>query len=120
MVNRITPKFTPDDFQFGFRPVDGVVRGFDTLDAVLTHSMKELRPLSIAVLDLEKAFDSVKHSFIIKCLNELELPPGVIEYLMYIYSNAKTTLSFKECVSEPIHPSQGFDRVTLCLPCCSS
>lgn len=120
LVNRISPKFIPDDFQYGFRPVDGVARGIDALDMVISTCMKDLKALSIAILDLEKAFDSVNHSFIIKYLNKLGLPDGIVEYLLDVYSHAKTTLSFKGVSSDPIHPIWGSGRGTLCLPYCSS
>lgn len=69
--------------------------------------MKNIKALSIASLDLEKAFDNVKHGFIIKCLNETGLPNAKVEYLLYVYSNAKTILSFNGYSSDPLHTSQG-------------
>lgn len=107
LVNRLSPLFNPDSYQFGFRPADGVARGIDVLDSVITTCMKDLKPLSIAILDLEKAFDSINHTFIVKCLSELGIPDGIVDYLIYVYKHAKTSLSFKGISSDPLHPSQG-------------
>lgn len=63
IVNRISPRFVPDEYQFGFRPLDGVALAIDTLDAIMSTQMKDLKPFSIAVLDLEKAIDNVKHAY---------------------------------------------------------
>lgn len=108
--------FTPDYFQFGFRPLDRVARGIDTLDAVMSSCMKELRPFTIAILDLEKAFDTVCHSFIVKCLDELQIPVGIIEYLKFVYYESRTILSFKGNSSMTIHPEQGVRQGDLLSP----
>lgn len=120
LVSRTCPLFTPDSFQFGFRPLDGVARGIDILDAVMSSCMKELRPFAIAILDLEKAFDNVRHPFIVRCLDELQIPVGIIEYLKILYSRSRKNLSFKGNPSKTIHPEQRCGKETVYLPRCSS
>lgn len=80
-----------------------MARGIDTLDAVMTTCVNELKLFAIAILDLEKAFVNVRHAFIVRCFNELNIPGGIVVYLKYVYSNSRTILSFKGNVS----PEQG-------------
>lgn len=60
-VNMLNSKIKLSDFQFGLRPVDGVVRGIDLLDSALRSVQVYFKLISIAVFDLEKVFDSVSH-----------------------------------------------------------
>lgn len=58
LVKRISPKVSLSEYQFGFRLIDGVARGIDLFDAILRSVQEDYKPISIAVLDIEKAFDS--------------------------------------------------------------
>lgn len=107
LVKRITPAATLSDFQFGFRPLDGVAKGIDLFDAILRSVQEKYSPIAMAVLDLEKAFDSVSHNSIYGCLERLNLHHGYIKYLKFVYSQSKTQLSFRKQESGFFHPVKG-------------
>lgn len=46
-------------YQYGFRPLDGVARGIDLFDAILRSVQEDLKPIAMAVLDLEHLAMSV-------------------------------------------------------------
>jgi hypothetical protein len=79
-------------FQFGFRRFDGVSKGIVLLDEVLRSVKVDLCRIAAAVLDLEKAFDSVSHAAIFHALTRVGMPPHIISYLHYVYSSARTFL----------------------------
>lgn len=66
-----------------------------------------MKPVTMAVLDLEKAFDSLSHDAIFESLEGLGLPCCLIHYLHYVYKFSKTQLSFKRENSKFIHPVKG-------------
>lgn len=96
---------TFDEFQFGFRPFDGLTKGIHLLDSTFGAAKTNICSLAIAILDLEKAFDTVTHSAIFNSLLERGITKN-FSYLQFIYSNAKTILHFHISFSEPILPSR--------------
>lgn len=69
--------------------------------------VKKSNLFAVCILDLEKAFDNVRQSFIITFLQELYIPSGITEYLVYVYFYSQIFLSFKGENSNAIHPTQG-------------
>lgn len=106
LAARLMKKLKFSDFQFGFQKFDEVARGIQLLNDILT-SRKNVHPLTGAVLDLEKAFDSVDHNAIFRSLCANGVSRTQINYLRYIYGNAKTFPCFKGKISNPILPSRG-------------
>lgn len=93
--NRLSNLITLSQFQFGFQKIDGVASGIDLLQAILRSTQSDSKPIALAVLDLQKAFDNVAHTAIFEVVDSLALPAGVKSYIKYIYSKAKTYLTFK-------------------------
>lgn len=96
-----------DEFQFGFRPFDGIAKGLTTLDSILKNSKMNLEGLSLASIDLRKAFDSISHQAIRVTLEKFILPKGFNNYVSFLYEKAKTKLHFGGEVSAAIHPAKG-------------
>ena len=72
--------------------------------------------MSTAWIDYKKAFDSVPHSWILKCLQMYKINPVLITFIEESMSQWKTnmTLVNKEGVLEtgPIRIKRGYSRVT--------
>lgn len=107
LMKRISASFTPDSYQFGFQSKDGVACDIDKLNYILSSNKRKLKPYSIAILDLCKAFDSISHRYLINCLEEHNVPPLLVRYIMYVYRNSATSLSFKGESSNLLHPTRG-------------
>ncbi|KAG8175142.1 hypothetical protein JTE90_021693 [Oedothorax gibbosus] len=48
-----------DPYQFGFRPKDGLAEAVCKLDIIFSTSRRQLEPMTVALIDLKKTFDSV-------------------------------------------------------------
>ena len=93
--------------QKAFRPGDGVADSVWFIQAVIKHHQDSLRPLSVAFVDVKKAFDSVSHQSILVAAARLEVPPPFLRYIRELYSNAVTTLRIGPDVSAPIRLGRG-------------
>ena len=80
-------------------------------NAILENSRKSKKNLSTAWIDYKKAFDSVPHSWIVKCLQMYKIHPVLITFIEESMSQWKTnmTLVHKEGVLEtgPIRIKRG-------------
>lgn len=76
----------------------------DLFDSILRSVQDDIKPTSIAVINLEEAIINVCHKAIYICLEKLDLPVSLIKYWKYIYSHSKTQLSFKKLSHEFFHP----------------
>lgn len=83
--------------------MDGLARGIDLFHSILRSVQNDLKPIAVAVLDLQKAFDSVSHQAIFNIIDSMNLP-DIKAYLKYIYIQAEIHLSFQGVASELIHP----------------
>ena len=85
-------------------------------NAILENCKKMKKNLSTAWTDYKKAFDSVPHSWILKCLQMFKIHPVLITFIEESMSQWKTnmTLVHKEGVLEtgPIRIKKGHSRVT--------
>ena len=80
-------------------------------NAILENCKKRKKNLSTVWIDYKKAFDSVPHSWILKCLQMYEIHPVLITFIEESMSQCKTnmTLVHKEGVLEarPIRIKRG-------------
>lgn len=90
--------------------MDGVATGINLLQAILRSVQNELKPIAVAILDLQKAFDSVAHSAIFDVIDNLDIPDGLKSYMKYIYHDSKTYLTFKSDRSNLFHPVKGVSQ----------
>lgn len=102
---RLSVKLSIDCYQFAFKSSDGIAKCINLVDNVL--SSHESMPVSLCMMDLEKAFDSVSHSAIFEALNKAGVCCWLIDYLRFVYSSSRTFMQFFGSVSEPVRPSRG-------------
>ncbi|CAB4069704.1 unnamed protein product [Lepeophtheirus salmonis] len=76
--------------QKAFRKVDGISENTFVLDEVIRHSKRYFNSLSLAFLDIRKAFDSVNHQSIARALNKAGVPHEITHYLSYVLLHART------------------------------
>ena len=93
--------------QKAFRPGDGVADSVWFIQAVIKHHQDSLRPLSVAFVDVKKAFNSVSHQSILVAAARLAVPPPFLRYIRELYSNAVTTLRIGPDISAPIRLGRG-------------
>ncbi|KAG8175571.1 hypothetical protein JTE90_018864 [Oedothorax gibbosus] len=96
-----------DPCQFSFRPKDGLAEAVCRLDDVFSTCKKQIEPLTLALIDLKKAFDSVDHRAIFFTMAALGIQENFINYLRNLYRHAPTKLLFKGETSESIIPTKG-------------
>ena len=62
-------------------------------NAILENSKKRKKNLSRAWIDYKKAFDSVPHSWILKCLQMYKIHPVLITFIEECMSQWKTNMT---------------------------
>lgn len=109
ITNRLARRF--DDFQppeqAGFR------KGFSTIDHI--HTLRQIiqkteeynRPLCLAFVDYEKAFDSIETWAVLRSLQRCHIDHRYIEVLKCLYSNATMSVRVQERSTEPISLQRG-------------
>lgn len=108
LVARLSNTISLSEFQVGFRPLDGTAAGVYMLDHIFNNNRRKLTGLTAAILDFEKAFDSVSHEAIFDVLHVHQVPVKFIQYLKYIYQKGKTFLTFRGSTEGfAVHPSRG-------------
>lgn len=95
MAARLNEMRPSNEQQVAFKNVDGITANVGTLRTVIDHSSYNRNDLHIVSMDMRKAFDTVKHSAIIAMTKRKGLPKEFIEYLIKLYSNAKTQIQFE-------------------------
>ncbi|CAF2747900.1 unnamed protein product [Lepeophtheirus salmonis] len=68
----------------------GISENTFVLDEVIRHSKRSFNSLSLAFLDIRKAFDSVNHQSIARALNKAGVPHEITHYLSYVLLHART------------------------------
>jgi Reverse transcriptase (RNA-dependent DNA polymerase) len=78
--------FTVDDLQFGFKHGVGCSDAIFALKTTVAYFNKRGSSVFLAALDIKKAFDSVNHNKLFKCLSDAGLPESLVAVLGNWYS----------------------------------
>ena len=95
--------------QKAFKTGDGLLENVQILKAIIDKSTKSKnpRPLSLAFLDVKKAFDSVSHHTLLIACRRAGMPAPLLAYVEHLYKNGKTRLKYGGLLSDPIRVLQG-------------
>ena len=95
--------------QKAFKTGDGLLENVQILKAIIEKSTKSKnpRPLSLAFLDVKKAFDSVSHDTLLLACRRAGMPEPLLAYVKHLYENGKTRLKYGGELSDPIRVLQG-------------
>ena len=100
-VKKVLPKIIHNS-QTGFLKGRYIGENIRLLFELLEHAEEQNIPDMIFFSDFEKAFDSIDHDFLIKCLRHFNFGDSFINWIKLFYSNAKS------CVSNNGHHSEFF------------
>lgn len=74
----------------GFVEGNGIAASILALDQAIKKG--KASRLSLAILDISKAFDSVPHDTILQALEEQGVPKAYVQYIKNMYTDANTVL----------------------------
>ena len=100
-VKKVLPKIIHNS-QTGFLKGRYIGENIRLLFELLEHAEEQNIPGMIFFSDFEKAFDSIDHDFLIKCLRHFNFGNSFINWIKLFYSDAKS------CVSNNGHHSEFF------------
>ena len=112
MAQRMEMHLSISSRQKAFRSGDGIADSVWFMQMFIKHHQDNLCPLSVAFVDVKKAFDSVSHQTILIAAARLGVPPPFLVYLRELYSDARTRLRIGTELSDPIKLGRGSDQET--------
>lgn len=96
--NRCSPNLNDKQFKF-YKQMNITNLSVTCLGGPILESSKyNFIPVSLWIMDLEKAFDSVRHGAIFEALKHKGASPILINYVKFIYRNSRT---------DPVAPYRG-------------
>ena len=109
ITNRLARRF--DDFQppeqAGFRKGYSTIDHIHTLRQVIQKTEEYNRPLCLAFVDYEKAFDSVETWAVLRSLQRCQIDYRYIEVLKSLYENATMSVKLQDQNTKPIQLQRG-------------
>ena len=78
-----------------------------TMADLLTHAKSTNTPLAALLLDQEKAFDKVSHSFLQQVLATFGFGEGFRRWIDLLYSNAHSALKINSTIGEKFRLNRG-------------
>ena len=93
--------------QRAFVKGDGIADNVFLLRCLLRDRCEAVKPLSLAFLDVSKAFDSVSHKSLLLAVKRMGVPGPFVEYLRRLYAEASTTLQVGDRSSDPLQQNRG-------------
>jgi len=93
--------------QAGFRRGYSTTDHLQVLTQVIEKSNEYKRPLYIAFVDYEKAFDSVEHEEIMKALEEHQVPTAYLETIASMYRRCTSQVRIDNDLSKPFEIRRG-------------
>lgn len=107
LAARLLQSVTYEPSQRAFLQADGCAENIALLSAIIRKSRGRFKEVHMAVLDLQKAYDSVGHQAIIEAAREKGLPDSFLGYLEHSYSNSSTRLQVKGRQSDKVALTRG-------------
>ena len=92
--------------QRAFVKGDGIADNVFLLRCLLRDRCEAVKPLSLAFLDVSKAFDSVSHESLLLAVKRMGVPGPFVEYLRSLYAEASTTLQVGDQSSDPLQENR--------------
>ncbi|GFT84001.1 retrovirus-related Pol polyprotein from type-2 retrotransposable element R2DM [Nephila pilipes] len=89
-------------FQKGFRENDGCAEHNFLLEQAIGHARRAHKNISMAWLDLENAFGSVPHSFILGALERAGVPESTISLISALYTGSTSSIRVESGWTDPI------------------
>ena len=109
ITNRLARRF--DDFQppeqAGFRQGFSTIDHIHTLRQVIQKTEEYNRPLCLAFVDYEKAFDSVETWAVLRSLQRCRIDYRYIQALQCLYENATMSVRIQDETTRPIQLQRG-------------
>lgn len=105
LARRLRDRLVLHPTQTGFVPIDGCAINTLVLERAIRSAQEG--PVSLALLDVRKAFDSVRHESLLRAAKSFGVASRVIEYLRDYYREAVTVLQCKGEVSDEIKLTRG-------------
>lgn len=98
-------------YQVAFRPTDGCGLNVTLLESILSQARCQYKAVSMAFLDLRKAFDTASRKASVSALRKKGCPPVLLRYLDSIMSTAPLLVG-----GERIETSRGVRQGDPCSP----
>ena len=93
--------------QSGFMKGRNIGCNIHTIIDLIEYADNENIPGSIVLLDIEKAFDSVEHGFLLEVLTRFNLGDNSIQWVKTFYNSRKSYVINNGSISCPINMSRG-------------
>ena len=110
IVAPVTPTELQQVLSEGFRCGDGVAQHVLSLQSIIDEAKRKLKPLSLAFLEVRKAFDSVSHDTIESAMRRLGCPDPFLAYIRELYARSSTVIEHNGERSVPIFTRGGIKQ----------
>ena len=107
LADRLSSLLSFTSRQRAFVKGDGIADNVFLLRCLLRDKCEAVKPLSLAFLDVSKAFDSVSHESLLLAVKRMGVPGPFVEYLRSLYAEASTTLQVGDRSSDPLQQNRG-------------
>ena len=96
-----------NEMQFGFTKKRRTTDSIYILKYIIERSYKDKKMLIITSVDFQKAFDSVDRNRLLEAMKKYKIHPQVIDVIVEIYRNDKTTLKIDEAIIDEVDITSG-------------
>ena len=107
LAQRIEASYSISERQKAFRKGDGIADNTYILRYVLADRKARCQPISVAFLDVAKAFDSVSHESLFLAVSNAGIPEPLVVYIRSLYAGSRTRLRVSGGLSDKIMIKRG-------------
>lgn len=107
--NRLIPRFCPliGAHQTGFLPGRNILENVKEAQVLLDVAELKQKPIYLVLLDQEKAYDRVDHTYLWGCLRAFGVPRWMIEVIKGYYKDTTSMVSINRHLSAAIQLTRG-------------
>ena len=95
---------------FGFRPGKSTNNYLSILRNIIDHAKQTDNRLYIALLDIQKAYDTVPNEALRLCLNRIAVPKKIIDLIVYMQSTRTIQINTPYGPTTPFTPDRGLPQ----------